>query len=115
MYVRYAYMYSYIHVRLAYSASLLRVTCTLHVAGEYKATQCGGRAKFDQVTCVKCLESCPAGFYKEGNCDVGNRTADILCKPVSLCLIVHISHVFTYASSCKRGLHLVCLLANAIQ
>jgi hypothetical protein len=55
------------------------------LAGEYKASVCSGRARSDQVTCAKCIDTCPAGFYKDGNCDRGNRTSDIQCKPVGRC------------------------------
>jgi hypothetical protein len=68
-------------------------------AGEYKAAVCTGRGRFDQVVCVKCNE-CPAGFYKEGNCDSGNVTVNVQCKQVLYSMDVYaLMHACAYMLS----------------
>jgi hypothetical protein len=76
------YTHTYVHT---YMHTYIHTYMHTH-AGEYKAMVCTGQAKFDQVTCVKCLEACPVGSYINGTCETGNQTSDVQCKPVSLCM-----------------------------
>jgi hypothetical protein len=95
----YVYTHTYIHTYIHTNS------------GEYKAMWCTGQARFDQVTCAKCLKACPAGSYMDGTCESGNRTSDLECKPVSfiesMCLCVFALAWFAW-SVCV-GTCMVCL------
>ena len=53
--------------------------CRQCADGYYPTGICNGRSLSDTVQCVKCLTSCPAGYYLKGDCSV--EEVKCVCNP----------------------------------